>query len=137
MIVALYVLMVILGYFEHQKTGLLQGFPPNPWIFFAPLYEELIFRGLILGALIQSMSDKKAIVASSLLFALWHLKNVFYLDPAQLAYQIAYAGFLIGPLLAYITLKTKTVWPGIILHYLNNLLSPLSWVALGYALGIR
>lgn len=35
---------------------------------FAPLYEEIIFRGIILVALLRVMSSIKAIILSSFLF---------------------------------------------------------------------
>lgn len=129
-ILGLYIAMVVLGYFEYQKTGLLQGYPPHVSVLFVPIYEEMIFRGLILGTLIKVISSKKAIVFSSLLFGLWHLKNIFYVDIPGLTYQLAYTTLFFGPLTAYIALKTKTIWPGVILHYINNILAPISWLIL-------
>lgn len=76
------------------------------------------------------MNWKKAIALTSVLFALWHLKNIFFLPPGALLYQMAYTGLIVSPVLSYITLKTRTVWPAVILHYLNNLAAPFSWVIL-------
>ncbi len=135
-IIGLYITMIVFGYFEFQKTGLLQGLPVHISVLFVPIYEEVIFRGLILGALIKVVSNKKAIVLSSLLFGLWHLKNIFFLNIPDLAYQIAYAALFFGPLTAYIALKTKTIWLGVILHYLNNILAPISWLILSLVLSI-
>lgn len=59
-----------LGYFEHQNTGLLFGLPLRPTLVLGPIYEEVIFRGVILGALMKSVSWKKALIYSSLLFGL-------------------------------------------------------------------
>lgn len=127
-ILGLYVIMTLKGYFEYQKTGLLQGFPLHISVLFVPIYEEIIFRGLILGNLIKVMSNKKAIVLSSMLFGLWHLKNIFFLSTGALIYQIAYTTLFFGPLTAYLALRTRTIWLGVILHYLNNLLVPISWM---------
>ena len=30
-------------------------------------------------------------------------------------------GLVIGPLLGYVSLRCRSVWPAVILHYLNNL----------------
>jgi uncharacterized protein len=97
-------------------------------VLFVPIYEEIIFRGFILGALLAHTSRTRAIVFSSFLFGIWHLKNIFYDPIPQVAYQVAYATLFIGPLFAFLAIRTRTIWPGVILHFLNNLLAPLSWV---------
>lgn len=130
-IIACYLAMVAAGYLEWRSTGLLQGYPVHVEVLFVPVYEEMIFRGLILGALLAHTSPMRAIAYSSLLFGIWHLKNIFY-DPApQVLYQVAYTGLFFGPVTAYLAVRTRTIWPGVILHYLNNLLAPLSWMLLG------
>ncbi len=90
-------------------------------ILFAPIYEEVIFRGWILGNLKKRFSVKWAIGISSVVFGLWHLKNLFYFDAPDVVYQMVYAGLLLGPVFGYIAVKTKTIWPGVILHYLNSI----------------
>lgn len=121
-IAILFVTTILMGYIEYQKTGLLQGYPLSISIIFVPIYEEIIFRGIILGTLIKNTSKIKAIIISSLLFGLWHLKNIFFLEPEQLIHQIGYTTLFFGPIMAYITLRAKTIWPAVILHYLNNLI---------------
>jgi len=98
---------------------------PKFVIIFAPIYEELIFRGLFLVLLLKYFSRNKAIILSSALFGLWHLKNFPHLSSFALFYQIGYAALFIGPVLAYLATKTKTIWPGVILHYINNIIAPL------------
>lgn len=129
LISGLFALTTILGFLEYQRTGELFGYPLAISILFVPIYEELIFRGFILRGLSRMYSLKAAIIGSSLLFGLWHLKNIFYLTPPRLAYQMAYA-VVLGLILAYVTVRTKTVWIAVILHYLNNLLAPLSLILL-------
>lgn len=124
-IIGLYLATVGWSYFEYKQTGLVIGLRFRPSIVFVPIYEEILFRGLILGLLIKHFSNKKSILFSSILFGLWHLKNIFYLD-SQVIPQILYTMLFIGPLFAYITLKTKTIWPAVILHYLNNILAGIS-----------
>lgn len=42
------------------------------------LFEELIFRGVLLGALLRRWDVRRAVVASSLVFGLWHLPGVIH-----------------------------------------------------------
>ena len=134
LIAVLYMVSVFLGYEEYARTGMVMGYPLSVTLFLAPIYEELIFRGWVLGGLLKDFSPNKAIIISSILFGIWHVKNVFWLGSGHLAYQIVYTMLIVGPVLAYVTLKTKTVYPAIILHYLNNLLAPLSMKAVVWVL---
>lgn len=77
------------------------------------LVEEMIFRGYILGTLRQH-GDGVAIVLSAVLFALFH-GNVL---------QIPFA-FILGLVLAYLTVQTDSIWPAVLLHFSNNLMSVL------------
>ena len=132
-IVIVFILTVFHGYIEFQKTGLTQwGYPVDGFIYFSPIYEEIIFRGFILMALLRYTGVKRAIVYSSLLFGVWHFKNIFFLDIGDFIQQIAYASLFFGPLLAYITIRTKTIWIGVILHCLNNFLAPISLLVINY-----
>lgn len=79
----------------------------------APLYEELIFRGWIL--------KKWGLAISCVLFGLWHLKNLFYFEVNDVLYQMAWAGLILGPVLGLLALRWKTICPGVVLHYLNNI----------------
>ena len=98
---------------------------PKLVIIFAPIYEEVIFRGLVLMFLFKYINRTKSIILSSVLFGLWHLKNYSHLDSFTLLYQVGYAIIFIGPILAYVATKTKTIWVGVILHYTNNIIAPL------------
>ena len=70
--------------------------------------EELFFRGLILGNLSRA-GKVAATLTVSLCFALYH-GNVY-----QLAYQ-----FIYGAALCVLTLKSKSVLPAVLAHFLNN-----------------
>ena len=70
--------------------------------------EEFANRGMLLNGL-KRLGAKKAILISALLFALMHL-NVG---------QFGYA-FLVGAFFAFICLATGSIWPGIIMHFMNN-----------------
>lgn len=122
LVVGLFVATVLCTYAEFRKTGTVFGFPgPAFNVLFNPIYEELIFRGWILGLLARHHSSLFAIAVSSLLFGLVHLRNIYWLDAASLIRTMAFTGLVLGPLLGYVTLRFRTVWPAVILHYLNNL----------------
>jgi len=120
LIAALYVLTTIGCFFEAGLTGKMYGYPIGVSMLFVPIYEELIFRGVLLKFFESSYGKLGAIVLASSLFGLWHLKNIFWLDLTSLGNQIAYTTFVFGPIMAWITLKTRTLWPAVVLHYLNN-----------------
>ena len=77
---------------------------------FAPVCEELVFRGAILRALLRwTPRHWLAIVISALLFALIHA------NPAQMPHA-----FLIGLLLGWLYYRTDSIVPGIVYHWVNN-----------------
>ena len=73
--------------------------------------EELLFRGLILAALLP-YGKKTAIFGSAVMFAIMH-QNF-----AQTIYT-----FGMGIVLATIVIETKSIWGAMLLHFLNNLFS--------------
>lgn len=75
--------------------------------------EEITFRGVMLGSL-RRYGDKFAIFMSALLFGILH-GNVS---------QSIFA-FILGITFGYMTIKTNSLLPSIIVHMLNNLLSVL------------
>lgn len=75
------------------------------------LSEEFAFRGIILSRL-RKYGDGFAVFISALLFGLLHGNIV----------QIPFA-FIVGLGLAFVTIKTSSIVPAIITHFLNNLSS--------------
>ena len=73
--------------------------------------EETVHRGMLLSE-IKKSSVVKAIILSSLLFGLLHI-NI---------YQFFYASIL-GALLAVLTLATNSIFPAMIIHFMNNALN--------------
>lgn len=73
--------------------------------------EEFLHRGLLLQGT-KHMGFKKAILISSLLFGLLHfsIQKFFY-------------AFIIGLVIGLISVVSKSIWPGIIVHFINNGLS--------------
>lgn len=87
---------------------------------FAPIYEEIIFRGLILQGLLTLYSATEAIIISSIIFGLWHLKNIFVSPKKKVLYQVLYAGVVFSPVVSWLMIVTHTIWIGVIIHYFNN-----------------
>lgn len=87
--------------------------------FVAPLTEELLFRGLLLRSLV-GRSRRAVILITALVFSLFHLLGVASLGAGVLVFgQI----FLVGVVLAYITLKTNRLGPAIFIHSGFNLVA--------------
>ena len=78
----------------------------------APYVEELLFRGIILFGLLSNHSRTCAIIWSSILFGVSHL-NPWQFSPA----------FIYGILFAWWTISTGSLWPAVVGHAFNNLLS--------------
>lgn len=80
---------------------------------FAPIVEEVVFRGAILRVLLEGSSRHWVPIAiSAVLFALVHG------NPAQMPHA-----FCIGLLLGWMYYRTGSIIPGIMLHWVNNTLS--------------
>jgi membrane protease YdiL (CAAX protease family) len=75
----------------------------------APFCEEIFFRGFVFTGLLRGMPLVWAIIFSALIFAVAHA------DPGSFAVL-----FVIGLALAFIRWRTRSIWPGMILHFLNN-----------------
>ena len=80
-----------------------------------PIFEELLFRGVILSRLSQRFSILESLVFMSLFFGICHGIDLI---------GATVFGFLSG--LLY--LKFKNIWAPILVHSLNNTLSCLSFV---------
>ena len=106
------------GYDPNRTSTVMTEYPV--WLLFVNIFftavlpaicEELTHRGMILTS-ISSFGVRKAIIISSILFGLLHL-NIE---------QFFYAT-LIGVLLGYVTLVTRSIFPAMIIHFVNNALS--------------
>lgn len=77
----------------------------------APIFEEILYRGILLNGLLKKYSYKKAIIFSALIFGIAHMNlpqgiNAFFL------------GTIIG--LAYY--YTKSIYVCMLMHFVNNFL---------------
>jgi membrane protease YdiL (CAAX protease family) len=89
------------------------------------IWEELAFRGLMLTNLQQRYHRWVAIVVTGMLFGLMHLIDLVSGDPSQVVFRVIMATTL-GISWGYITVKTGSVVPAMILHYLINVLIELT-----------
>ncbi|WP_369903609.1 type II CAAX prenyl endopeptidase Rce1 family protein [Bacillus manliponensis] len=73
---------------------------------FAPIMEEIIFRGFFLNRMAYKWGIKPAIIVSSLMFGFGHIDVI--------------GAFLFGVIMCLLYIKTKSLWTAIIVHALNN-----------------
>jgi len=71
--------------------------------------EELLFRGLLLRATVRPLGMRGAILLNGILFGVFHL-SIHRFMPT----------LLLGLVLAYIALRSGSLLPGILFHFLNN-----------------
>lgn len=100
----------ILLLFPHTEQASGQGF----WaivtaVIFAPVFEELIFRGLVLESLLRRRRRLISVVVSSLLFAIIHFQPAVMLT-----------AFVSALIFGTIYLHTNSIFSTIILHSINN-----------------
>ena len=82
--------------------------------------EEMFFRGLLLDSL-RGVSDWFAAIISAVMFMLIHA------SPLQTLYQ-----FIGGLIFAIVAIKSNSILPGIVMHFLNNFYAILlDYVGLG------
>jgi membrane protease YdiL (CAAX protease family) len=126
-IVFLYLVHLALAYIQFRQTGKVAGYSPSATLLFVPIYEEWIFRGIFLKFFEKHYGKFIAVGVTSILFGLWHLKNAFWISPDQLYGQIAYTALIFSPIVSMITLKCRSLWPAVMLHYVNNLPFETLW----------
>lgn len=81
---------------------------------FAPVWEELFYRGVLLRKFMKRYSVISSIFLSSLLFAIFH-GGLFSIVNA----------FIMGCFLSYVYIIRKNIWIPIIIHSINNIVSIL------------
>ena len=78
-------------------------------VVFAPVFEELLFRGLVLESLLRRHRRLLSVVVSSVIFAVVHFQP-----------SVMFAAFVSGLVLGTIYLHTNSIFSTIILHSINN-----------------
>ncbi|MCF0147759.1 MAG: CPBP family intramembrane metalloprotease [Clostridium sp.] len=90
----------------------------------APFAEEFLFRGVIYNTLSKKISVRWAIIIQAVLFGVFHFNLI----------QGAYAT-LLGLIFGYVTYKTKSLWPAVIMHMINNLIATIAPYVLSESFG--
>lgn len=88
------------------------------------LVEETMLRGLVLMAMLAAWGGSKqgqvrAVLLSAVVFGLTHLFNLISRPPGVVLFQTVMV-MLPGILYAALVLYTRSLWPGIIIHWLGN-----------------
>jgi membrane protease YdiL (CAAX protease family) len=85
------------------------------------IFEEMEFRGIILAVFLCNYSKRESIIYSSVGFGVFHLLNLIHgFDLVWVIGNVVWA-FTLGLFYGYIVIKTKSLLPPMIVHYLGNL----------------
>jgi hypothetical protein len=94
-------------------------------VIFAPIVEELLFRGVLLRALLRRFEPAAAVFGSAIIFALVHYVG----DPNTLPFLPALAG--LGAVLAIVALRSGDLSMSIFIHAGFNLTTTILFLASG------
>jgi membrane protease YdiL (CAAX protease family) len=92
-----------------------------------PVTEELVFRGVVLAALVgalvlvldRGLAIPLAILANGVTFGLGHLANLTAIDSPWVIAQAAFAS-VVGVICAWLALRTRSVYPAMLVHAAVN-----------------
>jgi len=100
-----------------RPSGFLDALISVAAIALAPaLFEELLFRGVVLPSLLRSMGAGWAVFGSAVLFGLIHLDGSV---PGATFYRVPFA-FAVGLGLGILRVRTGSLYPSILAHALLN-----------------
>ncbi len=101
-------------------SGDLPPASPSLLVSFPSIFEEVAFRGIILTVFLSKYSERKSIVFSSMGFGLMHLLNLMSgREFVWVIGQVVWA-FTIGLFYGYVFVRTRSLLPSMIVHYLSN-----------------
>lgn len=109
--------------FVRQVFDLSRDLPPgSPSLFvsFPSIFEEAVFRGIILTLFLGRYSPRKSIIISAVSFGLIHLLNL--LGGRETLWVLGQVGWAstIGLFYGYAFVRTGSLLPVMIVHYLGN-----------------
>ncbi|MBD3425137.1 MAG: CPBP family intramembrane metalloprotease [Candidatus Latescibacteria bacterium] len=96
------------------------------------LFEEILFRGLILGILLYNFYDSKrgilkSVIISSLIFGLIHIVNIWTENQTvKGSFNQVYAAFCLGVMYSAVYLKTGSIIILGVLHSISNFFASIS-----------
>ena len=93
---------------------------PSLLISFPSIFEEAVFRGIVLTVFLGKYSQRNSIIFSALGFGLMHLLNLA--GGRELVWVLGQVvwSFILGLFYGYIFVKTRSLLPLMIVHYLGN-----------------
>lgn len=128
----LFSVLILIGYnlvYGNSLGILIESVDKNSWIFktmsdlmqnsivafismllVAPVFEEIIFRGIILEQLSVRYSKMMSVLVSAILFGVFHFNFIQGIN-----------AFFLGIILGTIYIKTDSLMPCILVHFANNL----------------
>ncbi|NNM05816.1 MAG: CPBP family intramembrane metalloprotease [Gemmatimonadetes bacterium] len=74
--------------------------------------EEALFRGVLLAGTRRRMAPLGVVLLNGVVFGAFHI-------PAATVYRFLPSATL-GVLLAWVVLRTRSIWPGVLMHFVNN-----------------
>lgn len=109
--------------FVRQALDISGDLPPgSPSLLVAipSIFEEVVFRGIVLTAFLTRYSVRKSIIFSSLGFGLVHLLNLA--SGGELVWVVGQAvwAFILGLFYGSVFVRTRSLLPVMIVHYLGN-----------------
>jgi membrane protease YdiL (CAAX protease family) len=111
------------AFFLRYSFTIANELPPNSpsWYVSLPsVLEEVAFRGVVLAMFLRFYSQPKAIVFSAIGFGIIHLGNIVSGgEPIWVIGQVVWAAIM-GVFYGYVTLKTGSLLPAMLVHYLSN-----------------
>lgn len=105
-------------HFEHMQDQMLQNYLSGNKLILITMFhvalvpaicEETMYRGFVLNALKRKWGVTLAVILSGVLFALYHVRFTQFIPLA-----------LLGILLAILAWKSKSIYPAIVAHFVNN-----------------
>lgn len=110
--------------FLYQMIDLKKDLPPASMsyiIAFPSIFEEVLWRGVLLALFLKYYSEKKSIIITALGFGLLHFINLLGdSNPDFVIRQVIFASSL-GVFYGYMVLKTNSLMPAMLFHYLVNM----------------
>ena len=105
--------------------------PPKSWdmLYSLPgVFEEITFRGVILSLFLIRYPKPAAVFIAALSFGAMHLFNL--MSGQEVAWVLGQAAWatIIGLFYGVLVLKSNSLWPAMLVHYLGNLfIAPFTW----------
>ena len=87
--------------------------------------EELFFRGWLLQLLVRRTRIRYAIVGQALVFTLFQSIPAFFFDPVRAFLYLAVYAFGLGMIVGTVAHRTESIWPGLAVVTIANLLLTL------------